>query len=324
MMDALDQSEVEEPKQRITASQWSIIALALAFAVGAMLYRILMHRQLGHSAAMFLGIPTVLAVMIALTPKTKTVTGGILKGITLALLVIAPLVGEGYVCILFAAPLFYVVGIVVGSIVDFAVRRRRESRTTTISCVALILLPMCLEGTTPRLTWPREQSVAATRIVAASPEEVELTLAQSPRVDTRLPPFLSIGFPRPLEAHGDGLLPGATRTIHFSGAEGDPPGDLVLRVTERRPGYVRFETVSDGSKLTQWIRWQSSEIEWKPVDPAHTAVTWRIHFQRQLDPAWYFIPWERAALREAAGFLIAANAIPAKTTLTPAEPHDQE
>lgn len=101
------------------------------------------------------------------------------------------------------------------------------------------------------------------------------------------------------------------RTIHFSGAEGDPEGDQVVRVAEREPGFVRFETVSDSSKLTQWVRWEASDVQWRAVDATHTQVTWRIYFARQLDPAWYFTPWERLAVRQAAAYLIAANATPA-------------
>ena len=36
----------------------------------------------------------------------------------------------------------------------------------------------------------------------------------------------------------------------------------------------------------------------------------RIHFDRQLDPAWYFSPWERVVVSEAARWLIEANATP--------------
>ena len=85
-----------------------------------------------------------------------------------------------------------------------------------------------------------------------------------------------------------------------------------MRVTERHPGYARFETVSDQSKLTQWVQWTSSEVEWTALDEGHTTVTWRIDFMRQLDPAWYFTPWERAAVTEAAAYLIDANAIPVR------------
>jgi len=86
-----------------------------------------------------------------------------------------------------------------------------------------------------------------------------------------------------------------------------------MRVAARRPGYVRFETISDSSKLTQWIAWDGSEVEWKAVDQQHTLVTWRVHFERQLDPAWYFAPLERAAVHEAAKYLIEANATPDAT-----------
>jgi hypothetical protein len=298
-------SETGNQTRRINSGQWTVAALA----VGAFLYGLLLHRNMGHSAAMFLGIPTVLAVLLALTSKARTVTGGILTAITLALLIVAPLAGEGYLCILMASPLFYLVGIFVGFAVDWS----RRNRNTTLSCVAVVLLPMCLEGIVPELTLSRSRTVEVTRVLNAASDQVEAALALSPKVSTPLPGFLKIGFPRPLQARGEGLSVGALRVIHFAGAEGDPPGDLVLQVTDRRPGYVRFETVSDSSKLTQWVRWEGSEVEWRAIDATHTAVTWRVGFERQLDPAWYFVPLERAAVHEAAKFLIEANATPPRS-----------
>jgi hypothetical protein len=302
-------AETEETPRKITQAQWAIVALTVALTAGALLYRVLLHQHLGQTAAMFLGIPAVLAILLAFTPKAKSLTGGILKGITLFLLIIAPLLGEGYLCILIASPLFYVVGIVVGLIAD----HRRNKRAATLSCVALLALPMCLEGIVPELTFHRAQTVQSTRVLEATPEQVEAALSHSPNLNTPLPLLLRIGFPRPLGAYGDGLEVGATRTIHFAGAEGDPPGDLISRVTERRPAFARVETVSDSTKLTQWLRWQSSEVEWHAVDARHTAVTWCVQFDRQLDPAWYFAPWERAAVHEAADYLIDSNATPQRT-----------
>ena len=87
-------SGIDEQNRKIEPAQWSVVAIIVAFATGAFLYKLLMHERLGHSAAMFLGIPAVLAILLALAPKAKTATGGILKGITLALLVVAPLLGE--------------------------------------------------------------------------------------------------------------------------------------------------------------------------------------------------------------------------------------
>jgi len=252
------------------------------------------------------GIPVLVAILLALTPKAKTATGGIMKGITLALLIVAPLLGEGYLCILMASPLFYLAGIVVGVVMD----EKRKNKNVKLSCLALILLPMSLEGVVPGLSFNRAQTVEVSRVVDAPADSVERQLAQSPEIARALPRALRIGFPRPLNAWGQGLGIGAMRTIHFAGAEGDPPGDLTMRVAAREPEYVRFETVSDSSKLTQWIAWDSSEVQWKPVDDRHTMVTWRVHFERQLDPAWYFAPLERSAVHEAAKYLIEANATP--------------
>jgi hypothetical protein len=303
---AIEPEPASEERGRITPAQWGVIVLTLAIAAGSILYKLLLHENLGHSAAMFIGIPVVLAILLALTPKTKSVTGAILKGITLALLLVAPLLGEGFLCILIASPLFYLIGICIGVAVDYG----RKHRGTTLSCLTLVLLPMCMEGVLPGTSFSRQQTVSITQTVNAPASLVEQSIAQSPRVDLRLPLALRIGFPPPLAANGSGLAVGSTRTIHFAGAEGDPPGDLVLRVAEYRSGYVRFETVSDSSKLTQWLRWTSSEVAWQPLDSTHTQVTWRIQFDRQLDPAWYFTPWERIMVHEAGRYLIAANASP--------------
>jgi hypothetical protein len=300
--------KTEEPRlSRVNSAQWMIAAfLFTALVVGALFYRLLMATGLGHTSLMFMGIPAVLAFVLVLAPAPRSATGSILRGMTLALLIVAPLLGEGYLCILFASPLFLVVGLVVGQIVDAS----RARRSATLGCIAILLLPISLEGVAPQLTYNRAQSVEATQIVHASASQVQASLAQSPDITTALPRFLRIGFPRPLEARGSGLSVNSLRTIHFAGAEGDPPGDLVMRVAESKNGYVRFEAVSDASKLLQWVRWQNSEVMYWPVDPTHTRVTWRISFDRQLDPYWYFAPWEAFAVRRAANYLITANATP--------------
>lgn len=304
-------SDEQDGKRRnLTPAQWWIIFLSIALTAGSIIYHLLMHHQLGHSSLMFLGIPAVLVILLALTPKAKSITGGILKGITIALLIIAPLLGEGYLCILLASPLFYLLGVIVGVLMD----ENRKNRFTRLSCISIILLPMCFEGVTPQLSFNRAQSVEVTETIHAPANAVTLALAGSPRIGAPLPVFLRIGFPRPLEAHGGSLAVNAYRTIHFAGAEGDPPGDLIMRVTESRPGYVRFNTVSDSTKLTQWIAWNASKVTWSSLDAENTRVTWRISFDRKLDPAWYFTLWERAAVRDAAEYLIKANATPSDET----------
>ncbi len=169
---------------------------------------------------------------------------------------------------------------------------------------------MSFEGTRPALSFPREETVRAESIVDAPAADVERALAASPRVDLPLPFYLRLGFPRPVEARGEGLRKGDLRRIHFAGGEG-APGDLMLEVSEAAPGHVHFRAVSDRSKVAHWLAWEACEVEWAAMGLRRTRVVWTLHFRRALDPAWYFRPWERYAARLAAEYLIRANATPA-------------
>jgi hypothetical protein len=64
------------------------------------MYRLIVLGRLEQTAVLFVGIPTVLAILLAVVPKAKTVKGGITKGLTLFLLLSGPLLGEGFICIL--------------------------------------------------------------------------------------------------------------------------------------------------------------------------------------------------------------------------------
>jgi hypothetical protein len=281
----------------------NVLIVAAAYTVSALLYKLLFHEGLGHSSLLFIGLPGVLAILLALAPPAGTAKGGIVKGITFALLIIAPLVGEGYLCILMASPLFYAIGLAVGAAIDAS-----RNKTTTLSCTAVIVIVFSLDGLVP--VHARHEVVSVTRVVPAPAEEVRAALAGPMNIAAPLPRFLRLGFPHPIAASGSGISLGTTRTVRFSGAEGDPPGDLTLRVVSANERSVQFLVTADTSKLTQWVLWRNSSVEWQSIDPTHTRVTWQTTFDRQLDPWWYFAPWERYAVRKATEYLIVANATP--------------
>jgi hypothetical protein len=303
-----DLPPIEEPRRRkISAAQWTLATLIIALACGGVLYRVLAHARLEQTAALFIGLPAVLAALLALSPRAEGATATILKGMTIALLMSGPVLAEGFICVVMAAPLFYLVGIVVGLIIDHSRRKDRP-----IGLRVLILLPLLvasMEGTTPGLTLPAREAVTVTRMVSAAPADVERALGRAPRFDAKLPPFLRMKFPLPAAASGDGLAIGAARTIHFAGGEGKP-GDLLLRVTGRGPASVTFTAQSDTSHIAHWLTWRSSHVSWRAAGDGRTEVRWTIVYDRELDPAWYFGPWERYATRLAAGYLIDTLATP--------------
>src|SRR6516164_7800858 len=71
------------------SSRWAFPFLVFAIAAGCFMYRILVLKRLEQSALLFVGIPALLAVIIACTPKAKTLIGGTLKVTTLFLLLSA-------------------------------------------------------------------------------------------------------------------------------------------------------------------------------------------------------------------------------------------
>jgi hypothetical protein len=299
---------MNEPQ--ITEFRWTPAFWVLAIAAGGFMYRVLVLHRLEQTALLFVGIPVLLAVVLVSTPKAKTTIGSVLKATTLALLLSAPLLGEGFICIVMAAPIFYAVAMVVAALITFAKKRADKPKQAILPCLILIaFLPMSLEGSRPALSFNRDELVTARRLVAASPQEVENALRSSPRIDLALPFYLRLGFPRPTEARGEGLEPGALRRVHFAGGEGHP-GDLVLVVTDSTPGHIRFRMVSNETKITHWLDLKEAEIQWHAVGN-QTEVSWTLRYRRLLDPAWYFGPWERYAVHLAADYLIRANATPA-------------
>lgn len=318
-------SDHSEPSSQ--AARWAVITITIALALGGLLYRLAQDNYLHQSAAFFIGVPAVLAITLALTPKAKSATGMIVKGVSLALLLSGVVLAEGFICILMAAPLFYLVGIAIGIPIDRARRRKRgEGRIYSIFGAALLILS--LEGVTPLTSFSAREVVSVTRTIDASATSVERALARTPRFDESLPFYLRLGFPRPVAAEGSGLAVGDRRTILFGdespmepmtnlhehgSARGNPRGQdgaLELEITTRRDGLVVFEPVHDATAFTHWITWGRSLVRWEAIDDDTTEVTWTLHFERELSPSLYFGPFQRYAGHQAAGYLIDAIAMP--------------
>jgi hypothetical protein len=296
-------NEQPRPKQKLTKLFYGVLVLGLAGAV----FTFLQRHYLYDSAALYIGLPLLLALGMSLTPETKSARGATLKGITVALLLSAILLQEGTICILFASPIFYGVGASVATFVDYArAKKKKDTKLLSVAAIAVVAL-LATEGTTPLTTFNRDNTVSVTKILNANRDQVLAKLASPNSLGQEKPLFLSI-FPYPVTAAPLGLNIGDKTKISFTYVKHiwwtKVSGDLVLQTTQSTPKNISFTVVSDDSYLSHYLKWQSSDITLVPIDDHHTKVTWQLSYKRILDPAWYFAPMQNYAAHLAAEDLI--------------------
>lgn len=291
--------------------------MILAFVVGVVLFKLLKGIGLGQTAAFYIGIPTVLALILTLTAPSGRLIGMTLKAITILLLLAIPVAGETFICVIIAAPLFYAVGIIVAVIVG-AIRKSGGPGTARIVVLPAIALVLSMEGVVPTMTLPGDNTVSASRTVAATPEQVAEALARPLRLSEVAPSgVLALGFPRPMMDHGSTSQVGDRRTVMFEGGHhrpafvashhwGEAPSALEFEVASRTAESVEFRTIADSTPLATWLTWRSADVTWRAVDAGHTEITWSLSYTRRLAPAWYFGPIEAVVTQRAAAYLLDA------------------
>jgi hypothetical protein len=210
-----------------------------------------------------------------------------------------------------SAPLFYAVALFVGWAVSEINAPQDRGRLLSLIPI-LAILPMTLEGVTPLTTIDRVTTASETRVVDASAADIAAAIGGPPRFDRQLPFYLGMGFPRPTTSHYDGrrwVIQMRGGEMRLNGME-PRAGTLILERDAEGPGFISWKAVSDDSHMRHFLSWQSSHVEWTAIDAKTTRVTWTLTYRRDLDPAWYFGPMERYAVRLAAGYLIDAVATP--------------
>lgn len=283
----------------LSSAQWSLALLIFALAAARLAYGAISENGLRETAALFIGLPAFFAIIITLTPKAKSVTGMIIKGTIIAMLMSGIILQEGFVCILMASPLFLGVGLVIG-----AMSESMKSNNLKASFILIIpFLFLSLEGTSEALSFNRDQIVIVERILPINESTIESTLAKTPNFERPLPPFLQLGFPRPRQTSGKGLAIGDERIIYFGNGK-QQMGQLEFIVSEHGENHVQFQAVQDNTPIAEWLTWQTTDVTWQAIDVQQTSVTITITTERRLSPAFYFGPLEKHGVEQAANYLM--------------------
>ncbi|WP_256979011.1 MULTISPECIES: hypothetical protein [unclassified Rhodococcus (in: high G+C Gram-positive bacteria)] len=311
---------VPEQRHRPNRQQWVLAAIVLAFTAAVIVRKILQETGQDQTAAFYIGIPAVLAIVVVLSAPWGKVIGTTVKVVTVCLLLSMIVLGEGFICVIFAAPLFYGVAILVAAVVEY-VRKQAGGGTLQVSVLPVLLLVMASEGVLPATTFPSDSTVSSTRVFDASSADVARAVGSPLRFhDVEPSGILSWGFPAPMHdrlegGEVEGSRVGDRRVIEFAGAHhrpallsthhwGEQSSELTLEVVEQTATSVRLRAVSDTTPLASWLTWKTIDIDWADRGDGRTAVTWTLNFDRELAPAWYFGPIESMVAERAAGYLL--------------------
>jgi hypothetical protein len=271
----------EEPPQASWRARGFALGIIAVTGVAATL--LLVRSQRTDTAALFVGVPLLLALVVTLAPPTRNLHGLTFRAVTFGLLITSAFLHEGAACVLMAAPLVYGVAHLWTALVVLE-RRDKERRRSALVLVPLLLLAS-LEGLVFRID--PGQTVVEERVVAMSPAEVEQRLGQGPDFAATRPALLRFsGYPTPTAATGAGLALGARWTFTMAG------GPITTEVVARTDERVEFAVVSDASKTQRWLTWVGAVVSWSAVEGG-SRVRIEATFIRRLDPSWYFGPIEQ-------------------------------
>jgi len=323
---ALGRARVAESRRRVDqlAEQWGppkvrlprslrVTFLVLLAATGgaAVALQLLAAGHLRDTTAFFVGLPVLLGVLTIQLTRTSTPIGLAMQTSVIFLAIVAPVLGEGSVCLLMAAPLFLGVVALIAFVVvvvrelfdgfdrrrDRDPYRRRRGPPGPLFCFAWILLPVAW-GWVERRVAPGP----AAPIVVRSVTTVDGTLGEW-RVLVRAPVLpaatdsilLKLGFPLPVAYDADGDV--ATLTFH---PQPMPGGEWRL-ARAVQPDGIDFVKLEDTTMIATWLELREHRVRVRPNarEPGKVDVEQTTVFVPLLAPHWYFDTAERWAIEAA-------------------------
>lgn len=281
-----------------TATRWGLVALVLTVAGMGVALSAMTGRL--DSALLFVGVPCVLALGVALLPVGGG-WGAVWQLTTMLLLLASALLHEGALCVLIASPLVYgTVGLVYG-----AVRAARSGRSQRMAALPVLAL-LALEGAMPGLRVNAEQESAASRVVAGTCAEFVDALERGPRIDPGADRGLLLRlaqYPTPVAAEGSGLSVGDTWSLAM------PAGAIDTEVAGRTggapDGRIDFTVTDDTARTTRWVDLHTGSLTWRQTDDGCRAEV-TLAYTRKLDPSFWFGPVTDLFMGAGASALLAA------------------
>jgi hypothetical protein len=273
-------------KSTKSSTKRNLYVLVGVLIVASITLRFLSDINFEQSSILFIGLPALITLlMIKYTKTPKNAYGVVFRVITLFFLMSSIVLGEGIVCILFSAPLFYGVAALVVFISEYLKKKNKEKLLSLVIAPVLLIISQPFD-----IKVAPEVQVVETFVTINKDVSID-AFNNSPDVLKNYPAFFKIGFPKPLGIKGTGTNVGDSRDIQFeSNTKGI--GTLSLEVIEKNETSITFKPTKDDTHIDHWLTWNEMKIEIIESGPNQSTIKWTSQYQCDLGPRWYFEPLE--------------------------------
>lgn len=273
---------------KIKNKKRNLYIIVVILVITTITFRLLNDLHLEQTSILFVGIPALLTLLLIKYTKTpKTAYGTAFYVTTLFLLMCGILLGEGLVCIIIMAPIFY--GIV-ALIIFLATYIKSKNKLHSF-----ILIPVLLfVADVGNINSIPEINSIETKMVINTNSQLS-SLNNQPDFLQNFPTFFKIGFPKPISIKGKGINIGDSRKIEFlSNTKGI--GILHLKVKQKNENTLIYEVIEDTTHMNHWLTINEVIVKIENLENKTSIVTWTTKFTCDLGPSWYFKPLEKYAV----------------------------
>lgn len=290
--------------------KWAYIVFAIGICTLAI--RAILDSRFANSALLYVAIPFVISILLFhFSPKPEGSTSlrrylGHIRDATIIMLGTSAFLFEGFICVLFFMPIYYLfvsIGFLFGAFAQHEQNRLRAS------ILPLLVGLMAIEGTAASTSFERNNEVTRTYVINADVETLQANMAKPIELPRKRQWFLSI-FPLPTDVQAGSLKAGDIHRLKFIYKRwfftNIQEGELHLSIDSVSPQLVETSVVRNTSHLSKYLKIHGTRIEFDELSEQQTKVTLRISYDRLLDPVWYFDPLQRYTVGKSGDYFVAA------------------
>ncbi|WP_452597326.1 hypothetical protein [Pontimicrobium sp. MEBiC01747] len=264
-----------------------LYGIVIVLVIANFAFRLLNEMRIEQTAILFVGIPALITILLIKYNTTpKSAAGVVFSTVTLFLLLSSILLGEGMVCIIIMAPIFYMVAGIIVLIINLLKKRDKNKLNAYVLIPVLFILAQGYEiNSAPEL-------LQVKTVIDVKGHQNLNRFNKTPDFLKNYPNFFKIGFPEPIAIKGEGINVGDYRKIHFR-SKTKGIGILHIKIQEKTKNSITFKVVNDNTHIHHWLSWKYIKVAIKHNKNNTSTITWNTFFTCDLGPSWYFKPTEK-------------------------------